>query len=161
MEQFLDEVRHHGTDWRAFAGTVKWPEASARLRVGQGARPGRGMLVVGYNPENGDWFRGDADGWDPDVTPPVRGPGATVPHVDAPGIGGHPDVPSSSGLTHRGRLIDPDVIPAELQPFVDNGTVIDDHGAPARGRRRDHVQPQPQVEERSTCGRVEHARTPA
>jgi hypothetical protein len=39
-----------------------------------------------------------------------------------------PDVPSPSGLTNSGRLIDPNVIPEALRPFVDNGSVINDHG---------------------------------
>jgi hypothetical protein len=39
-----------------------------------------------------------------------------------------PDTPSSSGLTNSGRLHDPDTVPTELQPYVDNGTIINDNG---------------------------------
>lgn len=39
-----------------------------------------------------------------------------------------PDVPSPSGLTHSGRLIDPNVVPPQLQHYIDNGVVINDDG---------------------------------
>jgi hypothetical protein len=35
---------------------------------------------------------------------------------------------STSGLTRSGRLIDPNVIPPKLQPYIDNGVVINDDG---------------------------------
>jgi len=57
------------------------------------------------------------------------------PHYDGTPRGEHgnvgpinPDVPSPSGLTNSGRLLDPDVIPEQLRPYVDNGTVINDNG---------------------------------
>ncbi|MGY4645323.1 polymorphic toxin type 15 domain-containing protein [Cellulomonas sp. URHB0016] len=57
------------------------------------------------------------------------------PHYDGTPRGEHgnigtvdPDVPSPSGLTDSGRLLDPNVIPEELRPYVDNGTVINDNG---------------------------------
>ncbi|GEA88037.1 polymorphic toxin type 15 domain-containing protein [Cellulomonas cellasea] len=57
------------------------------------------------------------------------------PHYDAVPRGEHgnvgtenPDVPSDSGLTNSGRLIDPDVIPEDLRPYVEDGTVVVDNG---------------------------------
>lgn len=56
------------------------------------------------------------------------------PHYDSIPRGEHgnigtvnPDVPSSSGLTHSGRLTDGQV-PAELQPYVDSGKIVVDDG---------------------------------
>ncbi|MGC5628020.1 polymorphic toxin type 15 domain-containing protein [Georgenia sp. Z1344] len=56
------------------------------------------------------------------------------PHHDArPNDDGYvgtvdPDVESPSGLTDSGRLQDPDVVPPELQPFIDDGSIINDNG---------------------------------
>lgn len=57
------------------------------------------------------------------------------PHYDGTPRGEHgnvgtvdPDVPSASGLTNSGRLLDPAVIPEPLRPFVENGTIVNDNG---------------------------------
>ena len=40
----------------------------------------------------------------------------------------NPDVLSPSTLTHSGLLIDPNVVPPRLQPFIDTGVIINDDG---------------------------------
>lgn len=57
------------------------------------------------------------------------------PHYDATPRGEHgnvgtvsPDVPSRSGDTLSGRLLDPNVIPEALRPYVEAGTVVNDNG---------------------------------
>lgn len=92
----------------------------------------------GHAPE---WTGGHTPDGRPDVTQvprehwndPQYDP--SHPHYDGTPRGEHgnvgtvdPDVPSSSGLTHSGRLLDPDVVPEQLRPYVENGTLVNDDG---------------------------------
>jgi hypothetical protein len=63
--------------------------------------------------------RYDPSSFQYDATP--RGEHGNVGTVD-------PDVPSPSGLTNNGRLIDPTSVPPELQHYIDTGVIINDDG---------------------------------
>lgn len=125
-------------------------------RTGEPLRPdtdsGRSTHMK-WDPENGEWVLENPGGPRTDPTPAD----ADVPRTDEPlpppndrwgdpdGDPNHPradsvpddagnvgtvdpDVESPSGLTDSGRLQDPDVVPPELQPFVDDGSIINDDG---------------------------------
>ncbi|MGC5617054.1 polymorphic toxin type 15 domain-containing protein [Georgenia sp. Z1491] len=88
-------------------------------------------------PDVDDPLPTSGDRWGDDVADPRH------PHHDArPDDNGYvgtvdPDVESPSGLTDSGRLQDPDVVPPELQPFVDDGSIINDDGVLRFGEQVD------------------------
>ncbi len=57
----------------------------------------------------------------PDYDAQRRGEHGNIGTVD-------PDQPSASGLTNSGRLIDPDHVPEQLQPYIDQGIIVNDNG---------------------------------
>lgn len=93
------------------------------------------------SPHAPTWDGGTVRGGAPDVSDvPLERRGdprydPTHPHYDGTPRGEHgnvgtvdPDTPSTSGATLSGRLIDPDVVPEALRPYVDAGTVVNDNG---------------------------------
>ncbi|GIG21628.1 hypothetical protein Cch01nite_23520 [Cellulomonas chitinilytica] len=130
-------VPHVDTTTTGAPGTVHDPHSGTGTGT-DGTTTPHEPTTGGHAPE---WTGGHLPDGRPDVTqvPPEHWNDPQYdpshPHYDGTPRGEHgnvgtvnPDVPSPSGLTNSGRLLDPDVIPEPLRRYVDNGTLINDDG---------------------------------